>query len=334
MSFLYNHWYVAALSNELAKPVGRKILGEDIVIYRGQSGSLAAMTSRCPHRFAPLEFGDVVGENIKCRYHGLQFGPGGACVSNPDGSAPPKVQIKTYPVSEKGGVVWIWMGDETPTDLPTVLDFAPTMGGLFYGYLHVDAHFQLLSDNLLDHSHATHLHGALKTEAAVKHSKGEVRQEGDKIYNSSWAPGSPPNPFFRTMLGNDDPVDQWVDMVWQLPATITIEGGVTPTGESREKGIRSALVHLVTPETETSSHYFWVGARDCRVDDHEYTETLRRTFLNIFTTEDKWILEAQQRRMQGQDFWDLKPVLLPQDKATGIARKYVDKILAEAVGAK
>ncbi|HUI62803.1 MAG TPA: Rieske 2Fe-2S domain-containing protein, partial [Steroidobacteraceae bacterium] len=74
MSFLRNAWYVAGWADEFSQqPFRRKILGEDMVLYRTGSGAPVAVSNRCPHRFAPLHLGRVDGESLACRYHGLAF---------------------------------------------------------------------------------------------------------------------------------------------------------------------------------------------------------------------------------------------------------------------
>src|SRR5579871_3140466 len=182
MSFLRNFWYAAAWSSEVGnKPLCRKILGEEITFYRAASGKAVGVASRCPHRFAPLYYGDVVGENIKCRYHGLEFAPNGACVVNPDGSTPPRVGIKAYTVAEKDAMLWIWMGEKPAGTLPAHLSAQPSWGGRVDGHLHIDCNFQFLTDNLLDNAHAPHLHPAFRTEGHIKTPRGEVHQDGDAV---------------------------------------------------------------------------------------------------------------------------------------------------------
>ncbi len=336
MAFLRNCWYAGAWSDEVArKPIGRKILGEEVTFYRTESGRPLAVASRCPHRFAPLHFGDVIGDNLKCRYHGLQFAPSGACAVNPDGSKPPSTCVKVYAVAERGPMIWIWMGDAKPEgEPPDSLILDPSMGGFVYGHLEVKAHFQLVSDNLMDNAHATHLHAAFTTESAVKHPKGEVRQEGDLVYSTTWAPDAPPNPFFKGMYGKPGNVDQWVDFKWNPPATITITAGVTATGGPRAEGVSTFSVHMITPETETSSHYFWSIARDCKLDDHAISEKMQAAFHRIFTEEDTWIMEGQTRMMDGGEFWSLKPSLLAQDKATALVRRHIEKLIAQQEAAR
>ena len=82
--FVKNAWYVAAWSSELGgKPISRKLLGKTVVLFRTESGKLAALEDRCIHRGMPLAPGDVVGESIRCPYHGLEFDPSGACTLIP-----------------------------------------------------------------------------------------------------------------------------------------------------------------------------------------------------------------------------------------------------------
>ena len=89
---------------------------------------------------------------------------------------------------------------------------------------------------------------------------------------------------------------------------------------------------MITPETETSSHYFWTFARNCKQDDDELSETMRATLARVFHTEDKWMLEGQQRMMRDTSFWDGKPILLPQDKAAIAIRRHLDSLVAAQEG--
>src|SRR5687768_10422806 len=110
--YLRNTWYIAAEPQELAsRPLARTILERPVVVFRTASGKVVALDDRCPHRFAPLSLGHVAGERIQCGYHGAQFDASGACVHVPGQDIVPRVKIASYPVVEKHGYVWIWMGD-------------------------------------------------------------------------------------------------------------------------------------------------------------------------------------------------------------------------------
>jgi vanillate O-demethylase monooxygenase subunit len=112
MSYLKNIWYVAALASEVGTtPIARTICGEPILLLRKGDGSCVAAGNRCPHRFAPLDRGTMVGDGIvQCPYHGLQFdGTTGRCVHNPhgDGKIPQAAAIPSYPLVEKHGLLWM-----------------------------------------------------------------------------------------------------------------------------------------------------------------------------------------------------------------------------------
>ena len=83
----------------------------------------AAIGSVCPHRFAPLEYGVVVGENLKCKYHGLQFGPDGECNVIPAGVRSPNMRTTAYPVAERDSMIFVWIGDDDRVvEAPGTLD--------------------------------------------------------------------------------------------------------------------------------------------------------------------------------------------------------------------
>ena len=94
--FLKNRWYVACLSEELTdRPLGRKILGEPVVLYRKADGTAAALEDRCCHRQAALSLGEIEGDNLRCGYHGLLFDGTGACIEVPSQKAiPPGAQVR------------------------------------------------------------------------------------------------------------------------------------------------------------------------------------------------------------------------------------------------
>src|ERR1700748_1352757 len=87
--FVHNTWYVAMFSVDLAagQLQPRTILNEPIVFFRKEDGSVAAITDRCSHRFAPLSMGKLMpGDRVQCIYHGVEFGSNGKCVKNPHGN--------------------------------------------------------------------------------------------------------------------------------------------------------------------------------------------------------------------------------------------------------
>ena len=80
--FVRNEWYVAALSEEIDRTLrDRRLLGLGVLLYRKSDGAPAALQNRCPHRSFPLSRGTLDGDEVTCGYHGLTFGPDGACAT-------------------------------------------------------------------------------------------------------------------------------------------------------------------------------------------------------------------------------------------------------------
>ena len=122
-----NAWYVAGWASQIKSDelLSRTFLNVPIILYRDSDGNAVAMEDRCCHRFAPLSKGRLEGDSIRCMYHGLKFSATGDCIEIPGGDKiPPNMKVKTFPVTERQKLVWIWLGDPTLaneteiTDLP------------------------------------------------------------------------------------------------------------------------------------------------------------------------------------------------------------------------
>ena len=107
--FLYENWYVAGLSSDFEhKLTPLKILNEPVVIFRTMEGVAVALENACPHRKLPLSCGRLHSESIECGYHGLTFDKNGRCIFAPtQPEAMPNVGVKSYPVVDRYGLLWI-----------------------------------------------------------------------------------------------------------------------------------------------------------------------------------------------------------------------------------
>ena len=126
--FMKNCWYVAAWDYELidGKLLARTLLGEHVLLYRGDSGEVIALNNRCPHRGALLSEGRREGDSVRCMYHGIKYDATGKCVQIPgQDMIPPKLRVRKYPIVESGHLVWIWMGDPARADPALITDFPP-----------------------------------------------------------------------------------------------------------------------------------------------------------------------------------------------------------------
>lgn len=333
MPFLRNAWYVAGFSEEVVagQMLARRILDCPILLLRGSDGTVAAMVDRCPHRFAPLSMGSFDGAAVTCRYHGLAFGGDGACSHNPHGPTA-GLRVQTWPVREQDGLLWVWPGaaDQGAASSPprqSMLDEATAH--VRHGYIHGKADYRLMNDNILDLSHIEFLHPALGTPE-VRKAAVDVTEEGDAISVRRAMKGEVLGDGLAYVYGTGgQPVNRTMTVTWNAPSilvlTVEIERPQGRTG--------SQSLHLFTPESGRSTHYFYTSSmlrKDATADQFDaFADALARVFL----TEDKPMIDAQQDRIGEHELSELKPALLRIDKAAVLARRKLEKMIAlEATG--
>ena len=326
--YLQNCWQVAAFSSEIygGQLLSRTICDEPIVFFRDPDGRVVAFEDRCPHRSAPLSRGMLVEGTLRCGYHGLRFDSNGMCVRVPGQEhIPSKACVKSYPVVERYKCVWIWMGNPRKADAALVpdvhwMDHADWVASA--GYHHVAANYRLLNDNLLDLSHETYVHGKTIGHEAVAESPVAVRADDKGVYVDKEMKDCTPPPFYQYLarLSAHDRIDRWQRSLYLPPGYIVIDVGVQPL-DSRPGALRveGRVIDLITPETATSTHYFWAFARNFRLDEVAVTEFLRENVRRTFD-EDKEMLEGQQRRL-GNNTEPTFPVAIKVDAAPTQGRR-------------
>ncbi|BAK66512.1 putative iron-sulfur protein [Sphingobium sp. SYK-6] len=343
--YLENVWYAAAFSDEVGeKPLARKLLDQDLMIYRDSAGRPILLQDRCPHRFAPLSLGKTVGDEIECPYHGLRFDRTGACSHNPHmkGGGPLRAAaVRAYPVMEKYGILWFWPGDPGFADeaiLPKVKFLEETdRYRLVKGLLHVEGNYQLVIDNLLDLSHAQFIHPgfAIKgvdAEQALAATTTRLERQERSILNYRLRTGLPAPAAARRLfgVGEDVLVNAKTHMTWYPPAMIDFDAGTWEMDTPEEEGALIPQLHFITPETELSCHYFFVNGRNQRTEDKDVDDALLEMFDQAFRREDEPIIEAVQRRMGPvTDIHHLNPVLLQTDAAPISARRLLAKLIEQ-----
>lgn len=336
MSWLCDAWYAAGFSEELEQSplLGRKILGSPVLLYRDQDGAAVAIGDRCPHRLAPLHKGRLVDGQVRCGYHGLGFDHTGKCVHNPHGPAG-ALAVPAYPLVERGGVLWIWMGEREradPADCPQFESLDSERFHVGHGYLYGAANYELMSDNILDLSHIEFLHPALGTEQ-VSRAKVETREVDGVVTTTRRMTDEvlPPN-LARVYRTGERLVNRTMEVRWQAPAsmllTVTIE--TADNGEPWRSG--SQTLHLFTPESERSTHYFYVGCLPRGKADADTHAAFLAALGRAFVAEDKPMIDAQQTMIGEADIMELKPALLPIDKAAVLARRTLAKRIAAERG--
>ncbi|MFE7115380.1 Rieske 2Fe-2S domain-containing protein [Streptomyces sp. NPDC057654] len=156
-----NGWYCLGFSVELprGRVITRRLAGEDVVLYRTQSGLARAVDPYCPHLGAHLGAGGTIdGENLVCPFHGFAFAPDGACVGSPD-NAVLRARLTTRPVFEHNGILVMWHGHDgnrPAWELPNAVDPAVTPTARWS--MELPTHPQEIVENVCDYRHLGALH--------------------------------------------------------------------------------------------------------------------------------------------------------------------------------
>ncbi|MGZ4122062.1 MAG: aromatic ring-hydroxylating dioxygenase subunit alpha [Tumebacillaceae bacterium] len=159
-----NAWYIAARSEELETGLlACTLFSEELVLYRDAQGEVQALADQCAHRGARLSDGKVIGDCVACPYHGWEYESSGTCRYIPangrETSVPASAKVRSYPVTEAAGYIWIYMGTpETHRDLelPPEL-FDETWRGVPF-QMEWTAHISRCMESTLDVSHLPFVH--------------------------------------------------------------------------------------------------------------------------------------------------------------------------------
>lgn len=123
------YWLAVATSEDLRDlPVGLRVLGEELVLFRDRKGRPGLLGLHCAHRGSSLEYGDIEEEGIRCAYHGWLYDVTGSCLEQPaepkGRSFARKVKQPSYPVRELGGLIFAHLGPN-PNHPPPLPNYSP-----------------------------------------------------------------------------------------------------------------------------------------------------------------------------------------------------------------
>jgi phenylpropionate dioxygenase-like ring-hydroxylating dioxygenase large terminal subunit len=334
--FLKNHWYVAALAEEVGRqPLGRILLNEPVVLFRTEDGQPVAIEDRCSHRGFPLHKGRLIGDTLECGYHGLVFDCSGRCIKVPgQAQIPPAASIRKYPLVERWGWIWVWMGDSALAGDTPLTDFHwlddPAWGAKAER-LYIKSDYRLILDNLLDLTHLTFVHpGTIGSAANVEKARVQNELAEKSATITRWLIDIEPPPTY-VRAGFTGNIDRWQILRFDPPCFVNLYAGAVDTGTGAPEGNRRGGVGLrnlnaITPETATTSHYFWAIAQDRAPADASATESIFQEIHRTFM-EDWEVLETQQR---WNELTAGSPTVNIQSDAGPIhARRIIDRMLAE-----
>jgi phenylpropionate dioxygenase-like ring-hydroxylating dioxygenase large terminal subunit len=336
-SYPRNQWYVAAFSREVGSGLlARTLLDAPVVLYRTPDGRAVALHDKCAHKGLPLSMGKLCGESVQCGYHGIEFGPSGACTKIPQQNfIPPSMRVRSFPLIEKWQWIWIWMGDPAKAD-PALIPDHYWLGLDREGYtavptflMDIDANYQLLHDNLLDNTHISYMHAGLLDSGEVAGSTFSVEQAGqivklvretkDIVVNENAAR------YFRVEANRR--YDRLHATETFAPSVNVGKNTYIDRTDPNSRPVELYGINALTPATMRSTHMFNVLITSYGQQwSPEEIEGTRQ--INL---QDKVALEAMQRRYD--EFRDELEVSVRSDQAGILCRRIINALLqAEAAG--
>lgn len=306
--FLRNSWYVAAWDHEVGNglhPV--RMLGEEIVLFRKSDGTVAALEDACPHRKLPLSMGRIKGDTVECGYHGLTFDSTGTCTRVPGAERIPHVAcVRSYPVEERYGLLWVWMGERDLAD-PALIFTVDHWGDPAWGInrgdsMEIACNYLYMTDNLLDPSHVAWVHQSSFGSAATEETplNTDVHVKGVTVWR--WMVDVEPAPFYAPYLKFSGNCDRKQHYEVHYPCHAIIRAIFAPAntgGEGRALPDETFLMdsyNFMTPVDENTTKYYWFQMRNFAPDDAAVSAQFAASVRGAFD-EDRAVLTAVHKGM-------------------------------------
>jgi phenylpropionate dioxygenase-like ring-hydroxylating dioxygenase large terminal subunit len=189
-----NFWYPVVMTKDLRDAPARvRILGVDLVVFRDAAGGAHVLSNTCTHRGGSLADGKVRGDAIQCPYHGWRFAGSGVCLRipslGPNAVIPARTRVDAYPVVEKYGIVFAFLGDLPEAERPPLLEvpeFGDPAWRATWLNFQVDYHYERSIENGLDPAHNEFVHPTHGFSGAdADYRVRDLRWVGD----GRWGPG-------------------------------------------------------------------------------------------------------------------------------------------------
>ncbi|MCH7696316.1 MAG: aromatic ring-hydroxylating dioxygenase subunit alpha [Proteobacteria bacterium] len=330
-----NQWYVAAWSYEVTRELMRRwILGKDLLLYRTEAGKVVILQNRCAHRSFPLSKGHLEGDNIVCGYHGISYDSYGRCVRVPSNqNKPVDIRIKRYTAVERPPWIWIWLGDDGIANDVLIPDhhWLSDPGWDYEGdYTHVSANYIGLHETFVDLTHFPYLHAGNMGSKEYAEAPFDVEQDDMTVRTYRLVKDIILPDFYSGPMGLAGvKVDRSSDSCYLTPgyqvAHAKVINNNAKQGERRE--YNSKILHAITPQSRTSTHYFWAVARDYAQENKQVARMVVENNVKVFQRYKdtlQWIEEITSK----EECSDFRETNLRADRA-GLAMRQIIQRLAD-----
>jgi vanillate O-demethylase monooxygenase subunit len=245
------------------------------------------------------------------------------------------LRVRALPVIERHRLLWVWTGEPDLADsahIPELpfIDRAPE-ASFISGYVPTAANHLLMVDNILDLTHADYLHPESLGGGSMTRSTASIESMPHDSLRVTWiANDEPPLPIMRMNFPEPGArIDMWTEVQWWPSGVMTLITGGTPAGQPRSAGMNAQAVHIMTPATQSSTHYFYSNTRSFATDNVAVTENIAKALRFAFEQQDKPMIEGQQARIGSADLLSLHPALQRSDGPSTQARRILARLVRE-----
>jgi len=303
-----NFWYPMALSDELSDaPVKSTALSQNFALFRDSKGQAHCLADTCVHRGGSLGMGKLKDDCVQCPYHGWRYDSGGQCVHIPtlpaNGKIPSKARVDSYPVEERYGIVFAFLGDLPESERPPIMELAQweqpgwSVTSLVYDW---DASIERVIENGLDATHTEFVHPSAGLEGSF--NPEEIIDQ--KLIESQW--GSAywmDTPGVEIEHGHHGAAHQWTFLTFR--------------SKQFEGSFR--FYSFVRPIDANSVRRYLFHARDFQHGEKMDAELVNTTM--SFEQEDRPVIEAMRPLFSPRD--TTSELLLPEDEIMVSYRRYL-----------
>jgi phenylpropionate dioxygenase-like ring-hydroxylating dioxygenase large terminal subunit len=269
--YVLNAWYVVAWSSEVSRPPMRRVVCElPLVLFRTSDGAVAALEDRCAHRAYPLSAGRVLGDAIQCGYHGFEYGRDGVCSRIPAQSIIPKrAVVRSFPIVEKDGWIWVWTGATELADPAAVPDTHwmsdPQWATVTHTVLFA-CRADLIHDNLLDLTHESFLHTSTVGDDYIYQHGITVQVDGSVVSVDRLMPGVEAPPLYAQTMAISGRYDRFHCTEFHVPSYHVLHSGITGEGRPRDEGYLIKVLNGITPVDAQTTWYYYAFSRNFGID--------------------------------------------------------------------
>ena len=342
---LRSYWQPAALSEELppgGPPIPLRLFGEDLVMFRDETGKVGLLDAHCAHRGTDLTYGRIEDGGLRCIYHGWLYDVTGRCLATPGEPLGSRlyeqVRHQAYPCQEVGGVIFTFMGTGEPPLLPNYAVLAaPPEKRLVTKYFHECNYLQGLEGNM-DSVHVRFLHRFLRTESGTRKLREEHPRELSRGQELSYR-DIPPDRYFgpvrveRTDFGvwaytRDEEGEESGGPDLLFPSLCLTGGGPQAVGDGY-------MLYWRVPVDDTHHWLFLLSSKTSGPIPQEYRD--RRTS-EVMTTDYRFVRNARNRYLQDREeqrtstFTGMGSVFVAQDTVANESQRPIQDRTKETLG--